>query len=35
MGIVLISFSIFIAFATVCCVVGGARSEREYKERER
>lgn len=33
MGIVLISFSIFVAFATWSCVVVGARSEREYIEK--
>ena len=33
MGIVLISFSILIVFATWSCVIVGARSEREYREK--
>lgn len=33
MGIVLINFSILIVFATWSCVIVGARSEREYREK--
>ena len=33
MGIVLISSSILIVFATWSCVIVGARSEREYREK--